>query len=148
MTDSQTSVHFRLTKLDAMQAYTLKREIEGAYFSKREEFVDEKELENYPRVILFFAHVLRLNYLLEPDNGESIEDFGKIPTICPKIEVDKVRENINKRQGNSTSDTLTFTQYFRLFRQGSRFITWCIYYCIRGCIQQFFVCAISETKDQ
>ncbi|MFD3284284.1 hypothetical protein ACE41O_14275 [Alteromonas macleodii] len=42
MTDSQTSVHFRLTKLDAMQAYTLKREIEGAYFSKREEFVDEK----------------------------------------------------------------------------------------------------------
>ena len=39
MTDSQTSVHFRLTKLDAMQAYTLKREIEGAYFSKREEFV-------------------------------------------------------------------------------------------------------------
>ncbi|MDP6880823.1 MAG: hypothetical protein QGF15_08105 [Alteromonas macleodii] len=42
MTDSQTSVHFRLTKLDAMQAYTLKREIEGAYFSKRKEFVDEK----------------------------------------------------------------------------------------------------------
>ena len=42
MTDSQTSVHFRLTKLDAMQAYTLKREIEGAYFSKREELVDEK----------------------------------------------------------------------------------------------------------
>jgi len=42
VTDSQTSVHFRLTKLDAMQAYTLKREIEGAYFSKREELVDEK----------------------------------------------------------------------------------------------------------
>ena len=42
MTDSQTSVHFRLTKLDVMQAYTLKREIEGAYFSKREELVDEK----------------------------------------------------------------------------------------------------------
>lgn len=34
MTDSLTSVHFRLTKLDAMQAYTLKREIEGAYFIK------------------------------------------------------------------------------------------------------------------
>ena len=47
MTDSQTSVHFRLTKLDAMQAYTLKREIEGAYFSKREEFVDEKYGSNY-----------------------------------------------------------------------------------------------------
>ena len=42
MTDSQTSVHFRLTKLDAMQAYTLKREIEGAYFIKREECVDKK----------------------------------------------------------------------------------------------------------
>ena len=36
MTDSQTSVHFRLTKLDAMQAYTLKREIEGACFVKHE----------------------------------------------------------------------------------------------------------------
>ena len=42
MTDPQISVHFRLTKLDAMQAYTLKREIEGAYFIKREELVDEK----------------------------------------------------------------------------------------------------------
>lgn len=37
MTDSLTSVHFRLTKLDAMQAYTLKREIEGAYFIKRDD---------------------------------------------------------------------------------------------------------------
>ena len=36
MTDTLTSVHFRLTKLDAMQAYTLKREIEGAYFIKRD----------------------------------------------------------------------------------------------------------------
>lgn len=36
MTDSLTSVHFRLTKLDAMQAYTLKREIEGAYLIKRD----------------------------------------------------------------------------------------------------------------
>lgn len=37
MTDTLTSVHFRLTKLDAMQAYTLKREIEGAYFIKRDD---------------------------------------------------------------------------------------------------------------
>lgn len=37
MTDSLTSVYFRLTKLDAMQAYTLKREIEGAYFIKRDD---------------------------------------------------------------------------------------------------------------
>lgn len=37
VTDSLTSVHFRLTKLDAMQAYTLKREIEGAYFIKRDD---------------------------------------------------------------------------------------------------------------
>ena len=42
MTEPQISVHFRLTTLDAMQAYTLKREIEGAYFIKREEFVNEK----------------------------------------------------------------------------------------------------------
>lgn len=37
VTDTLTSVHFRLTKLDAMQAYTLKREIEGAYFIKRDD---------------------------------------------------------------------------------------------------------------
>lgn len=42
MTEHQISVHFRLTTLDAMQAYTLKREIEGAYFIKREECVDKK----------------------------------------------------------------------------------------------------------
>jgi len=42
VTEPQISVHFRLTKLDAMQAYTLKREIEGAYFIKSEELVDEK----------------------------------------------------------------------------------------------------------
>ncbi|WP_394223923.1 hypothetical protein [Alteromonas gracilis] len=36
MTKPETSVHFRLTQLDAMQAYTLKREIDGAYFIKRE----------------------------------------------------------------------------------------------------------------
>ena len=41
MTEPQISVHFRLTTLDAMQAYTLKREIEGAYFIKREECVDK-----------------------------------------------------------------------------------------------------------
>lgn len=41
MTKNQISVHFRLTKLDAMQAYTLKREIEGAYFIKREGNVDD-----------------------------------------------------------------------------------------------------------
>ncbi|WP_334020273.1 hypothetical protein [Alteromonas sp. S015] len=42
MTEPQISVHFRLPTLDAMQAYTLKREIEGAYFIKRDECVDEK----------------------------------------------------------------------------------------------------------
>jgi len=31
------TVHFRLLKLDAMQAYTLKREIEGAYFHKNDD---------------------------------------------------------------------------------------------------------------
>ena len=42
MTEPQISVHFRLTKLDAMQAHTLKREIEGAYFIKREDNFDDK----------------------------------------------------------------------------------------------------------
>ena len=45
MTEPQIRVHFRLTKLDAMQAYTLKREIEGAYFIKREESGDNQEAD-------------------------------------------------------------------------------------------------------
>ena len=45
MTETQISVHFRLTKLDAMQAYTLKREIEGAYFIKREGNVDDQKAD-------------------------------------------------------------------------------------------------------
>jgi len=45
VTEPQISVHFRLTKLDAMQAYTLKREIEGAYFIKSDVCVDEQSPE-------------------------------------------------------------------------------------------------------
>lgn len=37
MTQPDITVHFRLLHLDAMQAYTLKREIEGASFSKRDD---------------------------------------------------------------------------------------------------------------
>ena len=37
MTHPEITVHFRLLQLDAMQAYTLRREIEGAYFHKHDD---------------------------------------------------------------------------------------------------------------